>query len=113
MIYDFYFANIKIATIKNAVEEFLNCHGSYILEDDFVNLHSGNDLHAFVESQINNPPPIEASKLEEFDQSEDDRYIHFIDSNDWLLIDQDGEKIPILVPIFNSNIDITWRFNLI
>jgi hypothetical protein len=112
MTYDLYFNEIKIARIFNAVFEFLNCYGKYELSAEFLRDHACSELYAFIEYQLQTAPLLAAEKFDELDESEEEKFANFIDSEDWYLLDETGKKIPILVPMFNNKMDITWRYNV-
>lgn len=40
---------------------------------------------------------------------EEKHFMDFVDSTDWFLIHESGEKRPILCPIFHDNNEITWQ----
>lgn len=38
-------------------------------------------------------------------------YLSYVESEDWHLIDEQGDKLPILCPIFRGDSEIVWRWN--
>jgi hypothetical protein len=110
MTYDLYFFNTRVAAVKNANIEFLNCHGNYVLDADF--LANESTLKDFVTYSIGIAPLLEAENFDAIDEAEEEKYAEFYDAEDWFLIDETGKKIPILAPMFNNKTDITWRYNV-
>jgi hypothetical protein len=110
MTYDLYFFNTLVAKIENASIEFLNCHGNYVLDADF--LASDSRLKDFVDYTIGVAPLLAAEKFDEINWDEDEKWAEFSDTEDWYLMDETGKKSPILVPLFNNKTDITWRYNV-
>ena len=87
-------------------EEFLNCHGTYVLDAEF----SRNKQPALLWQMIQ-------YELQTFEQDafatldDDEQFAELIESEDWFLLNDTGVKTAIIAPIFNRKTEITWRYN--
>ncbi|WP_343606002.1 hypothetical protein [Fluviicola sp.] len=72
-------------------------------------------LAAFIRLSINQSICLENGTEEEYNrlcQEEETHFMDFVDSPDWYLLTETGEKQPILCPIFHENNEITWQTDL-
>ena len=77
----------------------------------FNYLGSSERLAAFIQLSIKQSDCLENGTEEEYNLLclEEEQFMDFVDSTDWFLINQAGEKKPILCPIFHDNDEITWQ----
>lgn len=115
MISKLHFEYILIGEIENVDAEFPGFYGNFTLlldiTDDFsaqiLNYINFSKRYAdfFVQEHLTD------SDLEQELLREENEYLHLINSENWYIIDPDGNKIKILVPIFDTNNGIIWRIN--
>lgn len=107
--YDLFFQDIMIGKTTVKEYDFPSCFGEF----ELTNMNLPEHINDYISYSI------EAQKLMEHDESEwekfmeanEYKYADLIESEDWYLIDEQGKKEEILVPIFEEN-GITWRWNL-
>src|SRR5262245_2828870 len=118
MRYELFFANTKIGIVTEVDADFPNLWGRIEYDATFNSpVGASADLSRFITL---NRESIRLTELQEDTggveadlaavDSELQRYTAYVESEDWRLVDENGNDRPILVPIFRDS-EIIWRWN--
>ncbi|MBW1863885.1 MAG: hypothetical protein JRJ02_16215, partial [Deltaproteobacteria bacterium] len=68
-------------------------------------------LLSYIDYSIRMWPLIEADRTDEIDYKEEAQFTYLIESGKWWLVDQNEEKIGILIPVFCTENGVNWRLD--
>ena len=119
MRYELYFREIKIGVVSDVESDFPNLWGTIAYDESLTQptTDERKRLARFVE--LNR----ESIRLVDIEHEQDvtseldainkhlESYYDFIETDDWILVSDNGERIPILCPIFRHDGEIVWRWN--
>lgn len=111
---------IKIGIVTENDCDFPNLMGTIIFDESLTQLSSGEGKRLARFLELNK----ESSRLVGIEHEQDvsielatvnkqlEDYIDYIDTQDWILITDNGKELPILCPIFHTNGEIVWRWDI-
>lgn len=107
MKYKLYYKEIELGYISYLDQDFPNLFGKYKLTSPLT-----KDIDQYINYSIESNRLMITSKSKwlEFINENGDKFHDLIESEDWKLIDEDGEAHLILVPNFCANNEIVWRW---
>ena len=108
--YTLLFGRRVIATVEERDADFPAIWGSFELDPGLRDDPSLRRVVDYIEFSIRTWPLIDAGRTEET-YEEESQFQDLIDSSDWWLADQDGQLLPILIPVFETNGRINWRLD--
>jgi len=119
MRYELHFREMKIGDVTEADADFPNLWGTITYDGSlqcptseeqkrlarFIELNRDSIRLVDIEHEQDVSAELDAinKELEAFDD--------YIETDDWLLITQEGETLPILCPILRHDGEIVWRWN--
>ena len=112
MIYRLLYDAIDVGQVTHTDGDFPSCFGTWIPkpldEEDPVQKH----VCRYIEYSIESMRLLDAEDptWEEFAQREEEAFLDLISSECWWLVEPTGTQIPILVPLFRSSGELTWRY---
>ncbi len=118
--YDLYFGSLKVGVVTQTDSDFPNLWGSITYEPTVLKRQSAETsrLARFVELNRESTrladleDQQEASREQEAVSAElEANFMDYVESEDWLLIDERGRELPILCPILRDPGEIVWRWN--
>lgn len=111
MKYSLFFKELELAEIEQTSSDFPNLSGRYKLSS--FDQKENQLLTEYINYSIKASVLMEEDEKEwlKLIETEEDQFIDFIESEDWNLIDKNGDKHPILIPIFCANSEIIWRWS--
>ncbi len=117
--YSLFLGTLKIGNVTQADSDFPSLWGRIEFENSIAvpETDAARRMARFIELSRHYTRLLE-TLVEGQESSEQDTinaelegYADFIDSDDWHLVDEHGERVPILVPIFHDHDEIVWRWN--
>lgn len=111
MQYTLYFSNIKIGTVTQLDADFPNLSGTYELAASLVGKNQLFDNYIAYSVQSDTLMSRDMAAWEKFMEQEEHKYQELIDSENWKLIDEDGQPRSILIPIFGEDHRFVWRWS--
>lgn len=111
MKYKLYFGEQLIGRIEQTDEAFPSLRGKYNIFSSAE--EEWNLIFEYVQYSIKASILMEQDRIkwESFIEEEEYKYSTLIESESWTLIDELGEVHKILIPIFHSGNEMTWRWN--
>ena len=110
MKYDLWFGESKLASVTRTGADFPSLWGEYQLEEGIREDDRLRHVVEYIDYSIRTAPLFEAARPHVPRVDEEDNFIDLIESKQWFLLDEKGEREPILIPIFHSERDIGWRW---
>ena len=119
MRYELRFRDIHVGIVTLKDSDFPNLWGDIDYDDVISHPTSENEIRMSQFIELNR----ESTRLVDLEDQEDvaakldlvnQQLVHFndyIESDDWLLVNEGGETLPILVPMFRNDREIVWRWN--
>ncbi|WP_044213543.1 hypothetical protein [Flammeovirga sp. OC4] len=111
MEYKLYFDNDQVGIIEQKDADFPNLFGKYkvlpSIEEKQVLIYK----YIQYSVKASNLMEEDEMKWQDFIKQEESKYIELIESEKWILIDQNGEIHKILIPNFCDKNEIVWRWN--
>ena len=101
-----WYKEIKIAKLDSEDCDFPTFYGKCELLRNIP-----EDIKKYIDFCIRTWPLIENDNLNDKYYQEEATFVGFIDSSDWWVTEDGGNKIPILVPIFTSDSGVSWRLD--
>ncbi len=99
-----------IATITHESSDFPTLFGTYVpIEDESADELSAH-LRAYIVMSVEVWPAIEAGEYDEDAMAAEEPFLDLIESEQWALIDPDGSRRPIQIPVFETGGRINWRW---
>ena len=120
MHYDLYFGAIKIGVVTEKDSDFPNYWGTITYDKSLVQATCNDERNRLLQFLELNREQIRLVDIEhEQDVSEEleainqklDEFSDYIETGGWLLIDETGHQLPILVPLLRHEREIVWRWN--
>ncbi|MCD8408639.1 hypothetical protein LNI90_11675 [Tenacibaculum dicentrarchi] len=113
--HELYWKNIDIGTLKETNWD-MRSSGDIQFKFNFLSeIFENNQLASFIKHSIKASRYLDEGDDENYNrmcEEEELKYIDFINSSDWKLINENREEIKILCPIFHDNNEITWQIDL-
>lgn len=113
--HELYWKNIDIGTLKET-NWGMRSSGDIQFKFNFLSeIFENNQLASFIKHSIKASRYLDEGDDENYNrmcEEEELKYIDFINSSDWKLINENREEIKILCPIFHDNNEITWQIDL-
>ena len=113
-IYQLYFGDIKLAEVITESSDFLDVCGSYRLTiDDRYSIKIQKILKYITYSIASCDEELDYNRKQiDFNAEHDElQFLNFIESDEWWLQDEKGDRQDIQVPIFSGDNEIHWRWN--
>ena len=105
------FGDVPIARIKRDNADFPAFFGSYDLIERSDADATQRHIEEYIAMSVRVWPLIEADKYDAEAQEEEELFLDLIESDKWALVDDQGRRTPILIPVFETNGRINWRLN--
>ena len=108
------YKEVEVGEVILQEEDFLNMWGSFRINDSLDN----EDILNLVSLSKRESDLIEEDHLRDIDEELSivsdnmELYTYLIDSEDWVLINNEGDTLPILVPSFKSDDSLVWRWQV-
>ena len=108
------YKEVEVGEVILQEEDFLNMWGSFKINDSLDN----EDILNLVSLSKRESDLIEEDHLRDIDEELSivsdnmEPYTYLIDSEDWVLINNEGDTLPILVPSFKSDDSLVWRWQV-
>ena len=100
-----------IAEVIPLEQDFPGFYGRYALRPEVGEDPELAHLAAYVEFCLRISPLVDADRTDEIDLDEEARFTDLIESDRWWLLDEEGERTAILVPVFYTGNGISWRLD--
>jgi len=111
MKYQLIYINHVIAEVTAEDSDFPTYFGKYTLSSGLDQLAAISHVLSYIEYSVRVWPLIEEDRGDEIDYEEENQFIDLIESGDWWLLDENGEKTGILIPVFCTDYGINWRLD--
>ena len=111
MTYKLYYDRWKIAEISPEDADFPGFSGRYQLSIGSTENGIIREIREYIKFSIQMSTLIDSDRTEEMDCDREQQFSQLIDSNRWYLVDRQGKRTDILVPVFGEGNTITWRLN--
>lgn len=115
--FELYLKDIHIGSVTETNWDMRSA-GDIIYHFDYIEPIAPSDrLAAFIRLSIRESECVEEG-LEEGEEfaaickEMEERYMDFVDSTEWYLVNEKQEKTAILCPIFHTNNEIVWQIDL-
>jgi hypothetical protein len=118
--FDLYFGSLKVGVVTQSDSDFPNLWGN-IAYDPSLRVPQSAEIAHFVRFVVLNQ---ESTRLLDMEHEQDTSreqgavgaeleayYKDYIESEQWYLIDEHGQRLPILCPILRGSSEIVWRWN--
>ncbi len=109
--YQLLFGEEILGEVLELERDFPSFHGSF---DESAALSSKQSLSLvsdYIDYSRRVWPLVEADQMDDPAFEDEHRFTELIESAKWALLDADGERIPILIPIFTSDQQLIWRLD--
>ncbi|MEM6956849.1 MAG: hypothetical protein AAF645_14240 [Myxococcota bacterium] len=103
------FGDIPIATIVQDCADFPTLFGTYTLAEGAERTAKGERIHAYIAMSIRVFPLYEEGRDDEA-ANEEEAFMDLIESEQWALIDAEGQRRSILIPVFSPGGRVNWRW---
>ena len=110
--YDLCFGESRLASVTRTGSDFPNLWGEYQLKEGIREDDRLRHVVDYIESSIRTAQLAEADQQNEALYAWEENFIDLIESNQWFLVDEKGQREPILIPIFHSKQEIGWRWRI-
>ena len=111
MKYQLLYGDHVIAEVIVEDSDFPTFFGKYTLTEGLDQLSDLTHLLSYIEYSVRVWPLYEEDRTDEIDYKEEEQFTDLIESGDWWLLDQNGHKTGILIPVFCTNSAINWRLD--
>jgi hypothetical protein len=119
MRYNLYLGALKVGSVTEEDKDFPNLWGRIIYDESLLrsNTASAVRLAKFIELSCESirlvDIELEQDATKELDilNRQLEEYQDYIDTDDWVLVDENGTKHLILCPILRHGGEIVWRWN--
>ena len=111
MYYQLLYKDHVIAEITAEDSDFPTFFGKYTLSAGLDQLPEMTQVLSYIDYSVRIWPLIEEDRTDEIDYDEENQFIDLIESEDWWLLDENGEKTGILIPVFCTDNGINWRLD--
>lgn len=110
--YELFWKNLHIGTLTETYRD-MRSSGDIVYHFNYLEspIPFGR-LAAFIQLSIQQSDCLENGTEEAYNLlclDEEKYFMDFVDSTDWFLMNESGEKRAILCPIFHDNNEITWQ----
>jgi hypothetical protein len=110
--YDLCFGESRLASVTRTGADFPNLWGEFRLKESIREDDRLRHVVDYIDYSIRTAPLAEADQQDDARNAEEEKFIDLIDSNQWFLVDEKGQREPILIPIFHSEREIGWRWRM-
>ncbi len=116
-IHTLLYRDVAVGTIRPTDVDFPNCCGTFVPTKDTDPPATRERIARFIEYcreserlmlSLDDDAPDNA--WEQFESTHEDEFVDLIECGDWWLVDETGERHPILVPNFGQD-DVVWRWD--
>ncbi len=119
MQYDLHFRDIRVGAVTENDRDFPNLWGDIEFDAAISQPISKEEARLARFIELNR----ESIRLADTEDQQDvtgelnvvdkqlEAFSDYIESDDWMLVDESGKTLPILVPIFRHDGEIVWRWN--
>jgi hypothetical protein len=119
MRYDLYFGDIRVGAVTEKDSDFPNLWGAITYDESMSQPISDERTRLARFLELNQ----ESIRLVDIEHEQDvsseldavskqlEAFNDYIETDDWRLVDETGNSLPILVPIFRHDGEIVWRWN--
>ena len=121
MVYDLFFRKLKVGVVTYVDSDFPRMFGAISFERSVVKPASDDAIRLarFIELCREQTRLIDVmdkqdvtKELDENNATMTENYLDLMETNDWMLIDENGKILPILCPIFSDDGKIVWYWNV-
>jgi hypothetical protein len=111
MNYQLLYKDHVIADVTAEDSDFPSFFGKYTLSPELDHIGAMTHVLSYIDYSVRVWPLIEEDRTDEIDYEVENKFIDLIDSEDWWLLDENGEKTGILIPVFCTDNGINWRLD--
>ena len=111
MNYKLLYGDHIIGDVKEDDSDFPTFFGKYKLISGLQKKPALAHIVSYVDYSIRVWPLIEADRMDAIDYEEEAQFMDLIESGNWWLVDQNGKRIAILIPVFGTDNYINWRLD--
>jgi hypothetical protein len=112
--YELYWKGIDIGSLTETNWD-MRSSGDIKFKFDFLVASPDNQLLAdYIKHSVKASNYLEEGDEDNYNRlcDEESKYLGLINSSDWRLVNDKGETVKILCPIFHDNNEITWQIDL-
>ena len=101
--YDLWFGEWQLASVTRTGGDFPNLWGEFQLKEGIREDDRIRHVVDYIDFSIRTAPLVHADQQDDAWYAEEDDFSDLIESNQWFLVDEKGQREPILIPIFIPN----------
>jgi hypothetical protein len=112
-MYQLFYGDRKIGKVEVTSGDFPTTNGTFqpceIPEADPLRSHIQNYINFSIQAATIGEEDDYGKRWEDFQLAGEMRYVDLIDADRWCLISPNGVRTAIMIPVFHSNCEISWR----
>jgi len=110
--YTLVFDGRDLGTVTQEDFDFPNLWGRYKLFPDVSAVRELQHVMDYIAFSVRSAPLYQEDRADEVSSEEEAQFLDLIETDAWQLRDATGKKHDILVPLFEPDEQITWRWNI-